>query len=270
MQRHLERLLWREVPVPFRWTRNGAIIWEGPSSITGEPIVAIAVGLESASLNTKTGAAIQVYYLPQDYSPLDAWALGMDAIVCGGCQHGSPERGGDGDCYVQLGKAPQGIWKCYRRGGYPRWSLLEFAAYCARTQATVRLGAWGDPGATPHHVSLLAVAGASDRLGYSHQWEARPDLIGLCMASVDSRAQLDAAQEAGWATFRVKLPGESRAPGEAQCPASEEAGRKVTCSGCPIGCHGELLGIKPNGEPAITGRAIDAHGARSGRFKLAS
>jgi len=57
------------------------------------------------------------------------------------------------------------------------------------------------------------------------------------MASVDTPAERVEAEAMGWRTFRVRLPDEALLPHEAICPASAEAGHKLTCEKC-MACDG--------------------------------
>jgi hypothetical protein len=58
------------------------------------------------------------------------------------------------------------------------------------------------------------------------------------MASVDTEAEADMARATGWRYFRVAMPGDhARLPLEAICPASAEAGKKLTCEAC-LACNG--------------------------------
>jgi hypothetical protein len=211
---------------------NGVIVWEGASSLDGAPIVLLAVGLRSASSNSKTGAMVQTYILRSDLSPVAAVRSGADASICGNC----PARGnGDGTgriCYVQLQNAPTGIYKAYKRGSYPHMAGSEFNG------AMVRLGAYGDPAAVPVAVWRRVIATATAYTGYTHQWRRKPSLKALCMASVDDEREALEARALGWRTFRASLPGQAeRLASEAICPASAEAGRKLTCETC-LACSG--------------------------------
>ena len=51
---------------------NGVILYEGPSLLDGEPIVAILTGLRSSSCNRKTGAMLQTWIMRADVSPAEA------------------------------------------------------------------------------------------------------------------------------------------------------------------------------------------------------
>ena len=119
----------------------GFIFYRGPSPIDGAPIIGIAT---LKSTNGKTGDMVQTWILREDVSPLDAIASKEDASICGACFHrGNASR--KRTCYVDVGKAPQGIWKAYHRGSYVDLSDdAETIAFLMRGRI-VRMGAYGDP-----------------------------------------------------------------------------------------------------------------------------
>ena len=65
---------------------NGLIAYEGKSRIDGAPIVVILTAL-NGSMNTKTGHMVQSYILRADIDPVKAAKTGLDASICGDCQH---------------------------------------------------------------------------------------------------------------------------------------------------------------------------------------
>ena len=83
------------------------------------------------------------------------------------------------------------------------------------------------------------------------------------MASADSPADAVLAQSMGWRTFRVGMWGEVErdraALSESLCPASEQAGKKLTCETC-LACDG--AGTAKRGSifiPAHGGTAVMAN-----------
>lgn len=231
-------------------TTNGAILWEGPSEIDGNPIAAIVTGLKHDSDNAKTGAMLQVWIIRADQTVRDALASGDDVSICGDCPHRA------GSCYVDTGKAPQGISRAYLAGNYPRADFADFGRLFAG--ALVRFGAYGDPAAVPVKVWGEVAKHAAGWTGYTHQWRtAAADLARYCMASCDSPADFAAAQAAGWRTFRTRLASEPLQAGEIVCPAAEEGGSKTQCARC-----GLCSGISGKGR-AGKSIAIIAHGAAS-------
>lgn len=218
---------------------NGYILWEGESLIDGTLIVAIATGFAQKSSNRKTGGMIQTYILRQDIDPVSAVRTGGDASICGDCLHRGTSDGQKNSgrtCYVNVGQGALSVWKSYLAGGYPRWA----ASACGRK---VRLGTYGDPAAVPARVWASLLKYSSGHTGYTHQWRspAFSYLRLICMASVDSPEEALLAQNMGWRTFRVGRWGETerdrKGLHESLCPASAEAGKKLTCEVC-LACDG--------------------------------
>jgi hypothetical protein len=229
---------------------NGAVLWRGASLIDGAPLVVIAVGLANASSNRKTGAMVQTYILRADIDPVAAVRTRADVSICGQCPHrGDPGQARGRTCYVNIGQGPLGVWRAWKRGAYSA-AIVSNATNEIDTFAfaelghlgagrLVRLGTYGDPAAVPTRVWSALTSAAVGHTGYTHQWRAcDPMLKRLCMASADSVADAQEAQAAGWRTFRVAMPCDApRESNEAVCPASAEAGKKLTCAQC-LACAG--------------------------------
>lgn len=223
---------------------NGAVLWQGASLIDGAPIVAIVTGLANASSNRKTGAMLQTYILRADLEPTQAVRSGADASICGSCTHRGVQ-GPDGmekrTCYVNVGQGPLSVWRAWKRGVYADYSQLGRFRAVLGNDRKVRLGTYGDPAAVPVETWIALVLHSSGHTGYTHQWRAFPALRTLCMASVDSAAEAAEAQALGWRTFRVAMPRDSARDlttlHESICPASAEAGKKLTCAEC-LACGG--------------------------------
>lgn len=246
---------------------NGFILYQGPSMLDEAPIVVIATGIKAKSSNRKTGSMIQTYILRADVSPVEAVKAGLDSSICGDC----PQRG-DGfkarTCYVNVGQGARSVWEAYKRGTYP---VLREADRHLLAGRAIRLGTYGDPAAAPVYVWQPIVAAASLTTGYTHQWRnIGPEWADLVMASADTLGDHVDARELGFRTFRVTLPGDNPVRGEVLCPASEEAGKKLTCETCGacngnrtgrrgsvyIPLHGSNAGQK--GQAALRGRLIAA------------
>ena len=221
---------------------NGRVIWEGESLLDGAPIVLIAVGFKTSSRNRKTGNMIQTYIIRQDISPTNAVQSGADFSICGSCIHRGAvtkikgkSRNKGRTCYVNLGQGPLAVYRAYVRNAYPAWDGTGVAG------RIVRLGTYGDPAAVPFDVWQNLLAGAIGHTGYTHQWRDHrfTKLRTLCMASTDTPDEAALAQLKGWRTFRVGLPSHrAREVGlEALCPASAQAGKKLTCATC-LACNG--------------------------------
>ena len=227
------------------------IIYEGPSALDGEPIVAIATGLERKSRNAKTGNLIQVWILRADKPPLEAVRSGADASVCGDCKH----RGTS--CYVNIGQAPQSVWRTYAAGRYARAADLE-AVSAALAGKDVRMSAYGDPAALPGEVVKACLDKASGHTGYTHQWRRAPELAYWLMASADTPAERIQAKMLGFRTFRVRHVSATLLPQELECLADSKG---LTCEACKL-CSGQS-------RPGKRDISIQVHGARKSSFATA-
>ena len=240
---------------------NGFVFYRGASVLDGAPIVGIAT---LASNNAKTGPngrgnMVQTWIIREDINPVEASKLGEDASICGACPH---RHSLGGACYVNIGQAPNAIWKAYQRGAYPFYDVANdegraiLAAHHIHGRA-VRLGAYGDPAAIPFEVWQQLLDGVERWTGYTHQarhprFDAR--LFRYCMASADTPKQAQKLQANGARTFRVKTEGAPMLAAELEC-LSESKG--VKCIDCGL-CDGAS-----NKAPSIV---INVHGSRSNRF----
>jgi hypothetical protein len=224
------------------FNNNGVILHEDNNRVV------IATGFTRKSANDKTGDMIQVWILHRTVSPMAAIRTGRDAAICGSCPHrgkrkmvGPAYRIIGRRCYVQVDKAPTGIWRCYRRGRYRHAQLSDYASLFSGRK--IRWGAYGDPAFVPAHIRNAVDAVASKRTGYTHQWqdEAHASLKSLVMASVDNAQEAVAAVNNGWRYFRVRHVSEAVLPNETICPASKEGGHRTTCERCLL-CDGKRYG----------------------------
>lgn len=79
-----------EAPDPSDYIDNGYVLYDGPSELDGQPIIAIAT-LHSG--NVKTADMIQTWILLKYMSPQEALDTGADFAICGDCRHrGIPVR----------------------------------------------------------------------------------------------------------------------------------------------------------------------------------
>ena len=236
------------------------IIYSGPSKIDGSPIVAIYL---QGSNNKKTGRSMsQVYILQADIDPITANRTGVDYGICGDCPHrgkANPNKvSGYADgrsCYVNLAQAPNQIYKAYKAGKYQPATLEELPGI--GEGQTIRLGAYGDPLAIPSHIIRALLSKSKGHTSYTHASGLLPDAtMSHSMLSADSPEQAQAAHNKGFRTFRV-IPVKqwqqegsgALLKGEILCPASKEAGAKVTCSSCLL-CSGQHTKAKSIAIPA--------------------
>lgn len=144
---------------------RGAIVYRGPSLLTGAPIIAAVTGLDGGSANPKTGPMAQAWILRADRPPMAAVRDGSDDAICGTCA-----LRGDGAfgraCYVSPWLGPNNVWKALPVYLEPTWADLP-ALVAGRS---VRLGAYGDPAAVPVEVWQAVLRGAAGWVGYTHAW----------------------------------------------------------------------------------------------------
>jgi len=204
---------------------HGYVIYNGPSMLTGAPIVLIAT---MASRNSKTGDMVQTWIFDQAESPSDTNKKGNDTSICGDC----PLRGVNGKdrgCYVNLYRGPNAIWKAWKDRKYDICpTMLVF-----KGRRAVRLGAYGDPAAVPIQIWRDMVAASPGWTAYTHQWETCDERFKeFCMASVETHEQYWRAKSMGWRTFRITQDPEDILSNEIWCPATPEGGNNRQCATC--------------------------------------
>ena len=215
---------------PIMAKTKGFVIHRGLSPIDGQPIVAILT-LESS--NRKTGNMAQVWILRSDVNPVEAINSGADISICGGCGH-RKQADGSRSCYVNVGQAPNSVFKTFKAGGYINFPSNDQLRRNLKGRK-IRWGAYGDPAMLPVELVLWINHYAVSHTGYTHQWrrEFASSFIGVFQASCDGFADyLDATAE-GWHTFTVV--GKHAQPTYAkQCPATVENSQAqcLTCSLC--------------------------------------
>ncbi len=155
---------------------NGAVIWRGPSLLTGDPIFVVVTGLgHYASKNTKTGPMAQVWILREDIAPTEAVNTGGDDAICGDCRHRSGSNIGR-SCYVIWWTAPMSVWKAYRDQPVTK---LRFEDVVGRP---LRISAYGDPAAVPTDLWTSLVLFGGKWTGYTHQWRTCDQALYDCRA----------------------------------------------------------------------------------------
>ena len=226
---------------------RGFIMYQGPSMLDGAPIVVVAT---MSTSNSKTGQMIQTWILRADINPVEASKTGDDVSICGNCVHRHYNKGA---CYVNIGQAPNGVFKGYQRGIYPVFIYDDHAHYFSHRK--IRLGAYGDPAAVPFDVMQSIADLGMGHTGYTHQAEHKGfdgRYFELCQVSADTPRQAEKYQKLGARTFRVALAGDALANGELECLADSKG---LQCIDCML-CDGSTKNI-----------AITVHGTLKNRFK---
>lgn len=219
---------------------SGVVLYRGPGAINGAPIVVVATGWQG-SANAKTGDMVQTYILADALHPVEAARSGADEAVCGACVHRPTlhKMAGAARCYVNLAFGANSVAQGLRSGAYidASWMTADDLAHLGADLA-IRIGTYGDGAAAPFSMWRAFTSRARTWTGYTHQWRAFPAFAALCMASVDSEAEAEEARAAGWRTFRVADPVTwAKMAGEGLCPASHEAGKRISCVDCGL-CSG--------------------------------
>jgi|TARA_R100000482_G_scaffold120278_1_gene65414 hypothetical protein len=216
---------------------NKAILYEGPSLIDGQPIVAIATYSDK---NTKTGLMVQTYILCQNIDPRDANKTGADFSICGTCPlKGIPtldpkrKLAEKRKCYVRIDQGSLIVWKAYQKGRYQKTNNISELG----RGRMVRLGTYGDPAAVPSYVWEQLLEDAIGHTAYSHQNDIIPIDKKIFMGSADSLEHAKKFWNDNIRTFRVIQNLNEIQDNEILCPASKEAGRKSTCAKCKL-CSG--------------------------------
>jgi hypothetical protein len=246
---------------------KSAIIYSGPSLIDGAPIVCVAI---VSSSNSKTGDMLQTHIIRADVSPLEASKTGADFAICGNCKHrgtattDSTRKQAQGrTCYVNLGQGPTQVYKRLKGANSYPTATPEQTQELGHARM-VRLGTYGDPAAVPAAVWDNLLKHSAGHTGYTHQHSTNTASdYRRNMYSADTAREARQAHAFGYRTFRV-IPVASYAlqgkaallENEILCPASKEAGQRVTCLQCKL-CSGSDLKAK--------NVAIVAHGTNKAK-----
>ena len=209
---------------------KGFIIDKGFSPIDGKPYVAI---LTVKSTNRKTGDMAQVFILRDDINPVEAVNTGEDYSICGNCPH-RKQADGTRSCYVNVGQAPNSVWKAYKRGSY-KLLWLDEELESALKGRKIRWGAYGDPAIVDPKVVKYLNSLAIGHTGYTHQWrEAWAQVFnGTFQASCDGFNDYLIASDHGWKCF-VVVSKDATPKYAKQCPATvtNSKAQCVTCALC--------------------------------------
>ncbi|NBR37986.1 MAG: hypothetical protein EBT93_00985, partial [Alphaproteobacteria bacterium] len=206
---------------------TGIILYKGDSVLDKAPIIVIAC---LNSRNAKTGNMIQTFILRADMPPLEASKQGADISICGNCAHRHYHGGA---CYVNIGQAPLGIFRAYKRGIYPAFDPALHSKYLETRK--IRFGAYGDPAAAPFEMWDMLAHMCQGFTGYTHQarhknFDSR--ILEFCQLSLDTRRQ---AEKAKSGYFRIVTDKAERLPDEIECLADSKG---LECKDC-LKCNGK-------------------------------
>ena len=188
-----------------------------------------------ASANVKTGDMAQVWILNKDINPVDALKSGASKEVCFNCTHLVNKT-----CYVNVGQAPQSVYKAYKMGKYAPLDLDILKALIK--WKAVRFGAYGEPVLIPLHLVKFMAKHARGFTGYTHQWQnlAYLDYKDYFMASTDNISEVVKAHQMGYRTFRVKGENQVNLANEIDCPNATTGVQCRDCTLCDgLGKHGK-------------------------------
>ena len=188
-----------------------------------------------ASANVKTGDMAQVWILNKDINPVDALKSGASKEVCFNCTHLVNKT-----CYVNVGQAPQSVYKAYKMGKYAPLDLDILKAMIK--WKAVRFGAYGEPVLIPLHLVKFMAKHARGFTGYTHQWQnlAYLDYKDYFMASTDNISEVVKAHQMGYRTFRVKGENQVNLANEIDCPNATTGVQCRDCTLCDgLGKHGK-------------------------------
>lgn len=222
----------------------GYVLDEFNSPIDGSPCVAI---LTLNCSNRKTGNMAQVWILRSDINPVEALNTGEDVSICGDCPH-RKQADGSRSCYVNVGQAPNSVYKAYKAGKYVKDPMCLESRKAVKGRS-IRFGAYGDPAIIRPIIVDTLIKACKTHTGYTHQWrQSFADAFkGKFMASVDGANDYIDAMLSGWQTFSV-VPKGYKPSNIKLCPATV-TNSKATCLTCSL-CNG-----------AKTSVYVEAHGS---------
>jgi hypothetical protein len=180
------------------------------------------------SKNKKTDDMIQVYILLKNISPTEGVRTGEDEKICFDCTHRINKT-----CYVNVGQAPQAVWKAYKRGLYPKLDLEVLKEMV--TGREIRFGAYGEPILIPIDLVRFMAFNSKGWTGYTHQWHQLEfdDYKHMYMASADGTGDVMQSYMMGWRTFRVATTDDTDLlDSEVVCPNITHGVKCKTCLLC--------------------------------------
>jgi len=225
----------------------GVILHRGQSSFDGSPYVVI-MPLGKSS-NGKTGKMLQTYIIRSHVHPVAAVQSGGDVAICNDCPMrglvATQKRRRKGKknfraCYVNVGQGPSMVYGAFKRGRYVDYDPVQHDQFIMGRK--IRFGTYGEPVLLPLELMEHLASISAGWTGYTHQWShvQHAGYRRFLMASVHGLTgpwSREHAKSLGWRTFRTKRDGDP-ADGEILCPASKEAGHRLSCLTCNL-CDGE-------------------------------
>jgi hypothetical protein len=222
----------------------------------------LVVFATTESSNIKTGPMTQIWIMARNLHPVESRRTGHDATLqCQGCPYASNQG-----CYVSPLPLMQ-IWRVYQSGDYetvtmgsPQWSALF-------DNASVRLGAYGNPSMLPLAMLEDICSRAYMHTGYFHDWNIMPvDLAKsygrFLMASCEP-SNVQFAQNLGLRTFTVVSEAPSDRSLGIECLSDTKG---IQCIDCGL-CDGTQRSNKRNKPlPSVW---IKAHGYQVTKATLA-
>lgn len=224
----------------------GVILHRGKSAFDGSPyVVVMPLGKSS---NAKTGSMLQTYIIRSHVHPVSAVQTGGDLAICNDCpmrglvataKRRNRKKKNFRACYVNVGQGPSMVYGALRRGRYVDYDPLLHDQFIQGRK--IRFGTYGEPVLIPLWLLRHLASISSGWTGYTHQW-AKPDYAAykqFLMASVHGLSgpwSREHAKHLGWRTFRTMREG-APADDEILCPASKEAGHRLSCLTCNL-CDG--------------------------------
>ncbi|MDA0660791.1 MAG: hypothetical protein O3C60_18455 [Planctomycetota bacterium] len=244
---------------------RGLIIYRGPSMLGNGNVVCVATLRTS---NRKTGDMVQTWILPDDgLSPLRAVQAELNAQACGSCPlqgYWNGRKLVDRVCYVNLGQAPDAVWRGLQRGIYPVYNRQTHEHLLLGRK--IRLGAYGDPAALPYNLLRYLCDISSGWTGYTHQafWidpQRAEFLASILMVSCHNSAQRIEALRRGWRPFTTIRADEERPTESVECPAYTHG---VSCARCGL-CKGLASNARPvyviaHGKPGLNLGSVQRKG----------
>ena len=166
----------------------------------------------------------------------------LDSDVCFDCPFAVSAGAKLSACYTHKMNQYSGFLSSVRSiRTFLTWDEIpEFSAEIAETLCElskgkyIRFGTYGEPSLIPVDLVSSLCLVAKNWTGYTHQWGKKSEYSPYFMASCHSEGQAKYAESKGWRSF---IAAKEAIQNTVNCPASNEAGFKSTCSKCGL-CSG--------------------------------